>query len=111
MKQTINKDQFRHAFQNMGRGEQFSYEALGLLFDYIEMIESETGEQIELDVIALCCDYSESTIQEVLSYYNIIESDGDDTEEELIALITDYLQENTMLIGLTSDNTFIYQQF
>lgn len=38
---------------------EFSRAGLQALFDYIGQIESETGEQIELDVIALCCDYTE----------------------------------------------------
>lgn len=104
MKQTINKDQFRHAFQNMGRGEQFSYEALGLLFDYIEMIESETGEQIELDVIALCCDFAEMTLADVIQAYGL---EIDTTEDEA----RQWLSEETILCGITSDNTFLFHQF
>jgi hypothetical protein len=43
----------------MGRGDQFSYEGLIALFDYLEMLEDDIGEPIELDVISLCCEYSE----------------------------------------------------
>jgi hypothetical protein len=112
MKQTINKEQFRHAFQNIGRGEQFSYEALGLLFDWIEDFYSDASSgDYELDVIALCCEFSELSLTEVLEQYDIIESDGDDTEEELLGIATDFLQDNTLLIGLTSDNKFLFQQF
>jgi hypothetical protein len=56
---TINKYEFRDAFQKMGRGDQFSYEGLIALFDYLEMLEDDIGEPIELDVISLCCEYSE----------------------------------------------------
>ncbi len=51
MIQTINLHDFRNAFQAAGRGEQFTYEGLGVLFDYLEQYEQDTGEQIELDVI------------------------------------------------------------
>jgi hypothetical protein len=33
----------------MGRGDQFSYEGLIALFDYLEMLEDDIGEPIELD--------------------------------------------------------------
>jgi len=61
MYQTITKGQFRDAFHNMGRGEQFTYEGLGALFDQIEDWETDMGSEgeSELDVIALCCDFTE----------------------------------------------------
>ena len=59
MKQTINVHDFREAFRVYGRNETFTYEGLGALFDYLEELEEDIGEEIELDVIALCCDYSE----------------------------------------------------
>jgi hypothetical protein len=59
MYQTISDYDFRNAFHNMGRGEQFSYEGLTILFDALEQYEVDNGEPFELDVIALCCDFSE----------------------------------------------------
>jgi len=59
MKVTINFDGFKRAFQRYGRGEQFSYEGLEALFEHIELLESDMGEDIELDVIGLCCEYTE----------------------------------------------------
>jgi hypothetical protein len=58
MKQTVNKSMFMDAFKAL-RPDNFSYEGLSTLFDYLESHEEELGEEIELDVIALCCDYSE----------------------------------------------------
>ena len=112
MKQSINKSEFRDAFRACGRENQFSYEGLGLLFDWLEdwYADASSGEY-ELDVIALCCDFSELSLDEVLLQYEIIESDGDDDESELLGLVTDYLQDNTLLIGLTSDNKFLFQDF
>ena len=59
MKTTINQYQFEQAFNNAGRGNQFSREALKALFEYLEDYADSTGEQIELDVIALCCEFTE----------------------------------------------------
>lgn len=59
MYQNVNWHNFQYAFQNMNRANNFSYEGLRALFDYIEQLEEDMGEEIELDVIALCCEYSE----------------------------------------------------
>ena len=59
MKKTINEDQFVQAFKDYGRENQFSREALKALFEYIEGLEEDTGEETELDVIALCCEFTE----------------------------------------------------
>lgn len=56
---TVSFDDFANAFERKGRGDRFSRAGLRALFDYLEQMEEETGEQIELDVIALCCDYTE----------------------------------------------------
>ena len=64
MKLTIeNASQFRDEFRQCGRADQFSYEALGLLFDYFEEIDPD----YELDVIAICCEYSEGTAWDELA--------------------------------------------
>ena len=76
MYQNVNWHNFQDAFQNMGRGDNFSYEGLRALFDYIEQLEEDMGEEIELDVIALCCEYSE--IEEDEQAYK--EYIGDDAE-------------------------------
>lgn len=59
MKQHVNWHNFQSAFQNMDRANNFSYEGLRALFDYLEQLEYDLGEEIELDVIALCCEYHE----------------------------------------------------
>lgn len=55
----INFQEFRDAFKNMGRENNFTYEGQRALFDYLEELEENTGAPIELDVIGLCCDYTE----------------------------------------------------
>jgi hypothetical protein len=55
---TVNLHDFREAFRTT-RPENFSYDGLTALFDYLEDLEEDTGEPMELDVIALCCDYTE----------------------------------------------------
>ena len=59
MKTTINQYEFIRAFKDMNRGGHFTNEGLRCLFNYLEGYEEDTGEEIELDVIALCCEYTE----------------------------------------------------
>ena len=107
MIQTINLHDFRQAFQDHGRGEQFSYEALGLIFDWFEQVEQETGAPYELDVIALCCDIEEMTADEAREAYDIdttAEGDGD------CADVIQHLDDHTSVIGQT-DDTIIFFRF
>ena len=60
MKDTINKNQFINWFRsNEQYKNNFSYEGLSALFDYLEEMEESTGEELDFDPIALCCEYSE----------------------------------------------------
>lgn len=108
MKTTVSRYDFERAFADYNRKENFTYEGLGLLFDYFEELEASTGEEIELDVIALCCDYYESSTEEIILNYSI-EVEGLDDEEQLEA-VRDYLNENTQLVGETADG-FVYACF
>ena len=108
MKTTVSRYDFERAFVDADRKENFSYKALGLLFDYLEDYEDSTGEEIELDVIALCCDYSEDTLEDIARNYSI-DLEGMDDEEQLEA-VRDYLNENTTLVGETSTG-FVYACF
>lgn len=58
MKETVNQSRFLQAFATM-RPNQFSRNALVALFDYLDQLEQDLGEEQELDVIALCCDWTE----------------------------------------------------
>ena len=65
MKQNINLSMFMDAFKNMDR-DYFSYEGYQSLYDFFE----ECHEDWELDVIAICCDFSEyEDLEEYNKYY------------------------------------------
>ena len=92
-----NASQFRDQFRAMGRQDQFSYEALGLLYDFIE----ESYPTYELDVIALCCEYSEASPSQIANDYQLEEDDN----------VLDYLQDNTSVVGVTPSRSIVYAQF
>ena len=96
MKSTATKRTFIDAFRSAGRENQFSYQALESLFDYFEEYEAGTGEEIELDVIAICCEYQESSIEDIKSDYSL---DAELDEDEVI----EWLSEHTQYIGVGDD--------
>ena len=98
MKQTVNLSAFMDAFHAYKRYDQFGYQALQILFEYLEEYEDSTGEELELDVIALCCDYSVDSVTDIASNYDIDLSDCEDDEERKFAVL-DYLQDNTQICG------------
>jgi hypothetical protein len=105
MIQTINVSDFRDAFRACGRKDQFSYEGLGALFDYLE----DAAPAYELDVIALCCDYSEDTAVQIAENY-LIDLKGCKTEEHKIEAVRDYLDDRTQIVA-ELDGRFLYSQF
>jgi hypothetical protein len=109
MIQTIQLSDFRSAFYNMGRKDQFSYEALGLIFDYIEDYERDNGEQIELDVIAICCEWSEDSPENIARSYDIDISGMEG--EEIMSEVLGFLRDETQVAGVTDQNTIVYVQF
>ena len=58
MKDTISIGRFKDWFQEY-RPNNFSTVGLSSLFYYLEEYEESTGEQIEFDPLALCCEYTE----------------------------------------------------
>ena len=103
--QTIDTaSQFRDQFHRCGRGDQFSYEALGLLFDYL----NDCGSDVELDVVAICCEFSEDTSESIADYYSI-DTEGLD-ESEIKDVVLSYLENNTSIVGETSSGSFVYVQ-
>lgn len=67
MKISIN--QLRNEFKRLGRINHFSPEGFREFYEWLEMIGSECA--IELDVIQICGEYSEDTIENTLEYYGL----------------------------------------
>lgn len=50
---------FLEEFEKYGREENFSYEGKKALFNYLNELGEDLGEPIELDIIGLCCEFTE----------------------------------------------------
>ena len=80
------------------------------LAELLEQYEEETGEEIELDVVAIRCDFSEySSLEDWISdYYGAsmidamksagIDLDGEEDKDEIDDLIRSYIQDHGQLI-------------
>jgi hypothetical protein len=111
MKITIdNVYQFRDLFLSSSRKDQFSYEALGALAEYFADYEESTGEEIEVDVIAICCEFAEDTWQNIASYYSIDLSSAEDDEDKA-EIVKDFLLDEGVFVGDGAVGCFVYQQF
>jgi hypothetical protein len=109
MKTTVNFDDFRDAFRTYDREHNFSYAGLRALFDYIEEYEADTGNEWELDVIALCCEYSESTWEDIAGDYEIDISACEDADD-VADTVRDVLAYNTHIVGEVPGGC-VYQAF
>ena len=101
MKTTVNWYTFRDAVVRHDRLDQFGSDGWRAIFDYIEEYEQESGQEQEMDIIALCCDFTRyesladfnaemgeecETMQDVsdLTTLILINGDYDDTDEPFI---------------------------
>ena len=66
----VTEHNFIDAFTNL-RPDNFCYASLKALFEYYEECEEGSGVPVELDVIAICCDWTEYTYSEAVSAYGI----------------------------------------
>ena len=79
----------------------FSYEGLKALFDYLENYEEETGQKVKFDPVALCCEYSEyDNLESVIENYN-------STHIQTI----DDLEYNTSVIEIKGTDRIIIRDF
>ena len=98
MYQQIDEYDFVKAFEEI-RPNNFSRAGLFALYDYLEQYEEDTGKQIELDVIAICCEYAEyESLEEFQEDY------GDDYQS------IDEIEQVTTVISV-DDSGFIILQF
>ena len=107
--QTVNFHTFAEAFRAI-RPDNFSYAGLRALFEHLEQLSDDIGEPIELDVIALCCDYSETSIEDAIAEYSdtVGFTPSEDEDEDETELFVDMLSDYATAI-IVDDTTIIIQ--
>lgn len=68
---TVNRFDFVSAFQNSNTyKDNFSYEGLHLLFELLDNFSTDTGEDLEFDLVGFCSDFAESTLEDFINDYS-----------------------------------------
>lgn len=94
-------------FKDYGRENHFSYEGFNALYDYLDEYSDEVGEDFKVDVIALCCDFTEySDWNELYNNYSYSYNNESETFEELeendgLDDFKEWLQDRTTVIEVT----------
>ena len=104
MKTTVYFSEFCDYFHKI-RPDNFSYQGLRVLYDYLEDIDSD----FELDVIGLCCDFSESDYQTIATDYSI-ELDAEMDQDYQKQQVIEHLEGEGAYVG-DSINGIVYRQF
>ena len=92
------------------KNASWSVEGAEALFEYLDELSRDIGEPVEFDLVALRCNYSEGTVDEIIDCLSLDVSDAEDDEDETTDLVRDYLESHTTIVGETSDG-FVYAVF
>lgn len=109
---TFDLQDFVAEFRSYGRKSDFSDQALEIIFDYL----NDLGETVEMDVISICCEYTEQSCADLLEFNSEwIDTTDDMDNEELADAARDYLNDNTFLVGEYVNNAgetvFVFVSF
>ena len=102
-----NGYQLEQLFKECGRENHFSYEGFNALYDYLDDYSEEVGEPFKVDVIALCCDFTEySGWDELYNIYSYSYNNESKTFEELeedneLDDFKEWVQDRTIVIEVT----------
>lgn len=105
MKTIVSEFQFVDSFRLCGRESQFTVPARRALFAHFEQFEEDTDTEIELDPIAVCCEWAEYSC--ALKAANDYGFKGSELDTEEFAL--DWLHEQTQVVSF--EGGLVVQQF
>jgi hypothetical protein len=114
--ETIYASDLYHMAFRMGRGHNFGYNGWNAIGEYLEQLSDDLGEDVEIDIVGICCDYSMSEdVGDWWKEYGVYSDiDADEweemDEEEKLEAINDYLQEKTSVV-ICEENLIIWQAF
>ena len=103
-----NSYQLEQLFRECGRKNHFSPEGFDALYDYLYDYSEDVGEDFKVDVIALCCDFTEySDWEELYNNYSYSYNNKSKTFEELeedneLDDFKEWVQDSTPVIEVTN---------
>jgi len=113
MKKNVSLKDFIQGFKDFGM-DYFTIEGYEVLYNYLIDLEEDTGREIDFDVIAICCDYSEYTFKELLEEFFSNDEDFTDLKKGFEQEILNRLREKTEVLEVENKNkakTYIIRAF
>lgn len=115
--QQINPSELYHMACRMYRGDSFGYKGWKAIGEYLQELSDDIGQDVEVDIVSLCCDYSmaESAEDFAGQYEDFMDSIDPEEwegmgEDEKIEAIRDYLQDETSVV-VCEEDMIIWQAF
>lgn len=117
--QTVNPSDLYHLACKMGRDKNFGYNGWRALGEYLEELSDSMGEDVEIDIIGLCCDYAMAeSVEEFFMEFDHLhgvdlpeeEAWEELTEEEKLETIKAFLQYRTAVV-VCEDDLIIWYAF
>ena len=116
MKETLDtRDAARRLYEDEYAG--WSYGGARALVEYLEELEDEIGEEIEFDVVALRCEYTEyGSAEEAVEAcnsgdYEDLKEQSDGDADDLKELCMEYLRDHTAVIEIPGSDGIIIQDY
>jgi len=112
MKQDVSFCGFCDNFPDSYRNN-FTYEGKRALYEYLIQLEEDLGKEIECDIIAFCCEYTEyENLDDFIKNYqpNIDRKDYEN-DDDYYDDVESYIEEMTTLIligGCTAEGFIVY---
>ena len=103
-----NGYQLEQLFKECGREKHLSYEGFNALYNYLDEYSDEMDEPFKVDVIALCCDFTEySDWGDLYNNYSYSYNNESETFEELeendeLDDFKEWVQDRTTVIEVTN---------
>ena len=99
----LSEHDFAYELSN-NKDNWFSYEGAKALFNYLE----EMSDDIEFDAVALRCEYSEYTQEELINNYShLVDREEEQDDDEYFEELRDYIENNTTLLTIDDDSYII----
>lgn len=115
---SVNETLFIDMFRKYNRIDNFTFQGLQELFDYLDSLADEMDEPIELDVIGLCCEFYEGNAQDIVNDYKEELSEAislaDDYGQTVDDIVSEWLQDQGLLVSEYDVNGvthFLYRAF
>ena len=87
MKKNVTEYEFVNAFDDCGRGNNFSRLGRFALYEYLTDLEEDCGVEFEFDVIGLCCEFTEyESLEDFRNSYGTEYETLEDVEEATVVI-------------------------